>query len=138
MTIIDFTPIPAALGGALIGLSATFILLYLGRIAGISGMISQSMAVKSFEKWRLVFLMGLMLGGFSGFYANLGPRALSINEPLPMVAFSGLLVGFGAVLGSGCTSGHGICGVARLSVRSIVATVLFMGAAMMTVYRLGV
>lgn len=115
------------IGGALIGLSATLMLLFNGRITGISGILSGSLAKPGSDgPWRWYFLSGLLFGGLamnlvsSDFFRNESGRSLGI------VALAGLLVGFGTVMGSGCTSGHGICGVSRFSVRSLIATVTFM------------
>lgn len=138
MTIINFTPGPALLGGALIGLAAAFLLLAKGRVAGISGIAGGIIYPESKEdiSWRLVFLIGLVLGGFiyqaSGFGA--GVEHIEAIVSTPMLIVGGLLVGIGTQVGTGCTSGHGICGLARRSPRSLVATLCFMGSAIVTVY----
>ncbi|SIQ24518.1 YeeE/YedE family protein [Marinobacterium stanieri] len=138
MTIINFTPGPALLGGALIGLAAAFLLLAKGRVAGISGIAGGIIYPESKEDigWRLVFLIGLVLGGFiyqaSGFGA--GVEHIEAIVSTPMLIVGGLLVGIGTQIGTGCTSGHGICGLARRSPRSLVATLCFMGSAIVTVY----
>lgn len=115
------------LGGALIGLAVTAMLLFNGRVTGISGILSSSLSKPSPEGlWRWIFLAGMVFGGFlmnnlrPDFFVNLSGRSLAI------VGIAGLLVGYGTVMGSGCTSGHGICGISRLSVRSILATLIFM------------
>jgi uncharacterized membrane protein YedE/YeeE len=130
----NFTPVSAAIGGGLIGLSAVLLMLLNGRIAGISGILGGLLNVRSQDKgWRLAFIAGLMLvpviAGLIGY--GMAPPDLPANWTVIVAA--GLLVGFGTRLGSGCTSGHGICGMARLSGCSISATIIFMTAAVMTV-----
>ena len=123
----NFTPYSALAGGVLIGLSATILLLFNGRITGISGMISNVLPpVQEDWRWRLLFLLGIIAG--TGLYLllfaeNYNPRS---QFPIGLLISGGFLVGFGTRLGSGCTSGHAICGFARLSPRSIVATLIFM------------
>lgn len=124
----------ALTGGALIGLSVTLMLLFNGRVTGISGIIASS--VGDFSKsglWRWFFLIGLLTGGG---LAYLMQPELFVNEtgrnPV-VVAIAGLLVGYGTLLGSGCTSGHGICGISRLSPRSLLATMSFMASGFATV-----
>lgn len=115
------------LGGSLIGLAVTIMLLFNGRVTGISGIISSSLAKPSkSDFWRIAFLLGLIFGG--AFVYFLQPTLfVNISNRSPLtVAIAGLLVGYGTVMGSGCTSGHGICGLSRLSMRSMVATLTFM------------
>jgi uncharacterized protein len=132
----EFTPWASLIGGAMIGLASVLLMLTHGRIAGISGI-----AVRMFppylddgSKGRAVFVLGLIAGPLV--YAVLaGGRApLDIDNTPVMLVIAGLLVGFGSVWGNGCTSGHGICGLSRLSVRSLVAVCCFMATAMITVY----
>jgi uncharacterized membrane protein YedE/YeeE len=130
----DFTPVSAAVGGALIGLSAALLMLLVGRIAGITRIFAGVLPTNwGDHPWRLAFMLGLLvapiIGGLGG-YPLASPRMPS-NWTVIVVA--GLLVGFGTRLGGGCTSGHGVCGVARLSPRSIAATVIFMVVAMAVV-----
>ena len=130
----NFTPLSAAIGGALIGLSAVLLMLSTGRIAGISGIFSGLLNMRGEDKgWRIAFLAGLILApviaGFIG-YAMSPPK---LPSSWAVIVMAGLLVGFGTRLGGGCTSGHGICGIARLSPRSIAATVVFMVTAIITV-----
>ena len=131
----DFTPLTALSGGILIGLAALLFLLVQGRVAGISGILAGLLApVTSDIGWRWRFIAGLAVGGALGFWL-LGLPAPDLSQvSWPWLLVGGLLVGFGAKLGNGCTSGHGICGIGRLSVRSIVATLLFMLAGMITVF----
>ena len=131
----EFTPITAILGGVALGLSAALLLVANGRIAGISGILGNALWPARGEErpWRIAFLAGLPLGA-----AIVG--ALRGGLPVQMVAspvllcVAGLLVGFGTRLGSGCTSGHGICGLSRGSKRSLAATAIFMGVGGATVF----
>lgn len=134
MTIEGFTPISALLGGALIGLAATALYAATGRIAGVSGIAGGLLRAGPADAgWRLLFLAGLVIGAAAtGLIA--GTPLLRIEASWPVLVLAGLLVGFGTQLGSGCTSGHGVCGIARFSPRSIAATVVFMAAAAATVF----
>jgi len=135
MTMGDFTPYSGFLGGVLIGLGAALLLLANGRIAGISGIIGGLLAPPFSEvAWRLLFIAGLWLGAVVFIAARGAPLAVTVQASLPVMAVAGLLVGVGTRMGGGCTSGHGICGIARLSKRSMVATVVFIATAMVTVY----
>lgn len=122
-------------GGALIGLSASLLLLTHGRVAGVSGMYSglvdRSGVDRGFRVWFLAGLIGA--GAISLAFAG-DTRLTSSSLSLPVAAIAGLLVGFGTKLGGGCTSGHGVCGVSRLSPRSLVATLIFMAVAALTVF----
>lgn len=133
------------IGGVLIGLSATWLMATLGRIAGISGIIGTLVTARprGDSAWRLAFVLGLVSGPVvvllaGGGLGNVaGAPGEVIGEPaggVPLMLLAGLLVGLGTGLGSGCTSGHGVCGLARLSVRSMVATVTFLVAAIVTVF----
>jgi uncharacterized protein len=130
--------INALLGGAIIGLSVSIMLLWNGRVTGISGIIGGLMTpVKGEISWRFQFVAGLVLGGLV--LRALNPQVFSgqLTTGLWTTVVAGLLVGFGTLLGSGCTSGHGVCGISRLSPRSIVATLAFIaaGVAMVAVLR---
>ncbi len=123
----------AVLGGALIGLSASFLLLSLGRIAGISGIVGGLLTPSSGEvAWRAAFVGGLLVGGLALMLAL--PQSISApaSRGLSSVALAGLFVGVGVRMGSGCTSGHGVCGLSRLSIRSLVATLTFMATGFAT------
>ena len=127
-----FTPMSALIGGALIGLAATVLYAMLGRIAGISGVFNSALDDKADRGWRIAFLFGLVAAASAWLLGTgVAPRS---GFPLPWLIAAGLLVGFGTRLGNGCTSGHGICGLARLSKRSLVAVLVFMGAGFATVY----
>ena len=131
----NFTPISGLIGGLLIGLATTLMLLLNGRIAGISGIVGDLLTRKGSEVgWRAMFVAGLLLGSFVYMLATGGALPVRIEASLPIVVVAGLLVGFGTRLGSGCTSGHGVSGLARFSKRSIVATSVFMGAGIVTVF----
>ncbi len=134
MTIVNFTPLSAAIGGALIGLAATLMMLLTGRIAGISGILAGLLPQGSGDyPWRIAFIAGLLLAPLIGGFAGYGLAAPVIDESWIVIIAAGLLVGYGTRLGGGCTSGHGVCGIARLSPRSIVATLVFMAVAIVVV-----
>jgi uncharacterized membrane protein YedE/YeeE len=129
-----FTPLASAAGGMLIGLSALLLMLFNGRIAGLSGIVGGLLPPWPGDwRWRLAFLAGAVLGPL--FYMVLtGPVAFAVPaSPLALV-LGGIVVGIGVTLGNGCPSGHGICGIGRLSVRSVVATATFMAAALVSVF----
>lgn len=129
-----FTPVQALVGGLLIGTAATLTLWTSGRIAGISGILAGSLFQKGQEAfWRGLFLCGLLLGGATYSLFTGGLEIETEATPL-MTILAGLLVGFGTRMGNGCTSGHGVCGIARFSRRSLVATITFMMVAMLTVW----
>lgn len=131
----NFTPVSGLIGGILIGLAATMLLLLNGRIAGISGIVGGMLVsrVRGLFGWRAAFVAGLLIGA-SGYSLVAGGVPVEIEASLPVLAVAGLLVGFGTRLGSGCTSGHGVCGIGRLSKRSIAATATFFAVAIVTVY----
>lgn len=121
------------LGGALIGLAALLLLALNGRVMGASGIWSGLIRWSDGPQWRLAFVAGTIAGPI--LLSLLGrPGEAQIDTPLPLFIFAGLLVGFGTALGSGCTSGHGVCGISRLSPRSIVATLVFMLFGFATVF----
>jgi len=130
----NFTPVSAALGGLLIGAAALLLLLLNGRVAGISGILGGALrAPRDDLAWRGAFLAGLVIAPLA--YAALGGGAVPVTitaSPVVLV-LGGLLVGIGTRLANGCTSGHGVCGMGRLSLRSLVATLVFMAVAVITV-----
>jgi len=128
----DFTPISALAGGALIGLASVWLLAANGRIAGVSGIL-HGIFSRSEAQWRAWFVSGLLLAGLAWQAAG-GPVPLREGFPSGWIVAAGLLVGFGTRMGGGCTSGHGVCGLGRLSLRSLVAVVTFMAAGMITTY----
>jgi hypothetical protein len=149
----SFAPLPALAGGVLIGLASALLWLGNGRIAGISGIFGQLLPPARTVIWRLVFLVALVLGtlaaawlipglgvgGPSGQPAQLAAPPSGWEVPAPLwIAISGLLIGFGTKIGNGCTSGHGVCGIARLSKRSFVAVGVFFGVAILTVTLTGI
>ena len=126
----NFTPISAAIGGALIGLAATLLMLLTGRIAGVSGIIGGCLGSDTPDKgWRVAFIAGLILAPLAGSVAGYAMREPEMPASWAVIVAAGLLVGFGSRYGGGCTSGHGVCGIARLSGRSVAATAIFMGTA---------
>lgn len=130
-----FTPISALIGGAMIGIAAAVLLWLNGRVAGISGIFSGVLMPQSGDTaWRALFLFGLIAG--ASLYVALNPSGYvpRTGFPMALLIVGGFLVGFGTRMGSGCTSGHGICGVARLSVRSLIATAAFVLSGMVTVF----
>jgi uncharacterized protein len=130
----NFTPISAAIGGGLIGLSAVLLMMLTGRIAGISGIFGGLLDFGSNDKgWRVAFIAGLILAPLIAGWIGYGMPSPQLPASWTVIIGAGLLVGFGTRLGDGCTSGHGICGLARLSGRSITATAIFMLVAIATV-----
>jgi uncharacterized membrane protein YedE/YeeE len=131
----NFTPVSALIGGALIGLAAAIFVLGLGRVAGVSGILGGLLRPKAGEvPVQLAFLAGLIAAPLLLRAAGGPAPALAIDASLPVLIAGGLLVGIGTRIGGGCTSGHGVCGVARLSMRSLVATGMFMAAGAAVVF----
>jgi uncharacterized membrane protein YedE/YeeE len=133
----EFTPWLSLGGGALIGLAAVILMAGNGRIAGVSGIVSRLLPPnpdKAGLNQGIAFVVGLLLATILYSAVTGGQAVQSITTSAPALAIAGVLVGFGAVLGNGCTSGHGVCGISRLSIRSVVATLTFMATAFMTVY----
>ena len=128
----NFTPVSALAGGALIGLASVWLLAANGRIAGISGILHGIFAQPPGDRpWRAAFIAGLIAAGLV--WHAFVPAEISKGNSLAM-ALAGMLVGFGTRMGGGCTSGHGVCGLGRLSLRSLVAVIVFMAAGMLSVY----
>lgn len=123
-------------GGILIGLASSIILYGLGRIAGISGIFASSFLShpNKNESWKYFFIAGLVLGGFGMKLFAPGLFSYELNSPVALTIVAGVLVGFGTRLGSGCTSGHGVCGLPRKSIRSLTATLTFMAFGIITVF----
>jgi hypothetical protein len=121
----NFTPGSALLGGALIGLAAAILIIGIGRILGMSGITSNMLKQLPKLSWQLAFILGMALATW-GYSLIVGFPEFTIDQPVWRIILAGLLVGFGTRLGSGCTSGHGVCGISRLSTRSMAATVTFM------------
>ena len=124
----------ALLGGVLIGSAAVLLMAGLGRVAGISGVARTMMTARAGRGWRMAFLAGLICAGLSWELVHGGSRLGASSVSMPVLIVAGLLVGVGTALGGGCTSGHGVCGMARLSLRSLVATAVFMAFGFLTVY----
>ncbi|MEO7110127.1 MAG: YeeE/YedE family protein [Polyangiaceae bacterium] len=130
-----FTPFASTLGGALIGASASLLLAFHGRIAGISGIFGGVILPKRGDtEWRVWFLAGLVVTGVAWRIFSAASFGAPVAQSLSLAVIAGLLVGVGTQLGNGCTSGHGVCGISRGSKRSITATTIFMGAAALTVF----
>ena len=130
----NFTPVSAAIGGALIGLAAALLILSTGRIAGISGIVGGLIGWNVPDRdWRIAFIVGLILAPLSGSLLGYAVAEPQMPASWAVIVIAGLLVGFGTRLGGGCTSGHGVCGVARLSPRSLTATAVFMAVAIIVV-----
>ncbi len=131
---VAFAPLPALLGGVLIGLSASWLLYFHGRIAGISGLLAGLVAPGTTDRGlRAWFVTGLVVAGIVLFRFSPAAFAMTPDRSLGALAVAGLLVGYGTRVGNGCTSGHGVCGLSRGSVRSLVAVVTFMSTAGLTV-----
>lgn len=133
MSIAEFSWVPAIIGGVLIGIAVVVMMAMLGKVAGVSGIASSLLRPFSAQSWQWAFVLGLL---FSGFIVDtlFSPLQIEIEASTTFLLVAGLLVGFGSRLANGCTSGHGVCGLARLSARSIVATLVFMSTAALTVF----
>ena len=132
----EFTPLASLMGGGLIGLCAVLLMLLEGRIAGVSGIAARLLPPYggAAPLGPLGFVAGLVAAPFAVMAVTGTPIAQTVSSNLPLMAIAGLLVGFGAALGNGCTSGHGVCGLSRLSRRSLAAVVTFMATAFATVF----
>jgi uncharacterized membrane protein YedE/YeeE len=130
----NFTPLASTMGGALLGLSASSLLVFNGRVAGVAGILRGALQPQKGDvAWRVLFLAGLLTG--SGAFALLRPESFGTSpRPLALVIAAGLFVGLGVRISNGCTTGHGICGLSRFSKRSLVATMTFMTAAAATTF----
>ena len=133
MNIVNFTPISATLGGLIIGLAVVIFFLFNGRLVGISGIASNALTEKDYKSDNLLFLLGLIIGPI--IYSLFTSREISItiSNSFFLLMLAGLLVGIGTRISGGCTSGHGISGIGRFSLRSIIATITFMIVGVLTV-----
>ena len=137
MNIVNFTPQSAFLGGIIIGLAVIIFFIGNGRLAGISGIVNDTLVSKQNRTDNFLFIIGLVLGPiFFAFFTKIN-IPFSITSSLPIIISAGFLVGIGTKIGRGCTSGHGICGISLLSIRSIIATIIFMITAIITVKLIG-
>jgi uncharacterized protein len=133
----NFAPVSGLVSGTRIGLAAIILMLTIGRIAGVSGIVLKAITAgdAAGRSWRLAFILGLPLGALVVTAVGLKDwSSMSFPATMPTMVVAGFIVGVGSTLGSGCTSGHGICGLARFSMRSIVATVTFVASAAATVF----
>ena len=138
MNIVNFTPVSALIGGLLIGLSVALFFILNGRMIGISGIASNFLVSKNNRVDNFLFLAGLILGPLIYSYTTGKEINISISSSLILLIIGGALVGFGTRLSSGCTSGHGISGISRFSLRSIIATITFMVVGILTVLITGI
>lgn len=137
MNIVNFTPLSAFIGGIIIGLAVVLLFIGNGRLAGVSGIASNSLTSKKNRIDNLLFLIGLVVGPVIFIIFINNDIEFFITDSLLLIIFGGLLVGVGTRVAGGCTSGHGICGIGRISLRSIVATIIFMFTAIVTVILIG-
>ena len=138
MNIINFTPLSAFAGGIIIGLAVVIFFIGNGRLAGISSITDNILTSKQGRGDNFLFLIGLVVGPIIFLFSTTNEIPFFITNSLPLIIIGGLLVGIGTKVANGCTSGHGICGIARSSLRSVVATVLFMVTAILTVAIIGI
>ena len=134
MTIINFTPVSAFIGGLVIGLAVILFFALNGRLIGISGIARNFLNSKDKRFDNFLFLIGLMIGPIIYQFFSKETVNINITNSIYLLGIAGLLVGFGTSIGSGCTSGHGICGISRFSLRSIIATITFMIVGILTVF----
>ena len=130
----NFTPISSLIGGLIIGSSVVLFFYTSGRLAGISGIFANSLTNNNKRFSNILFLSGLVIGPLSYYYFTNNPIEFEITSSYTLIVIAGFLVGFGTKIASGCTSGHGICGISRFSIRSIVATLTFIFSAVITVF----
>ena len=132
--LINFTPYSSLIGGLIIGVAVVLFFITTGRLAGISGIVSSALEKNENKFSNLLFIIGLVLGPLVFIFFSKNDVVFKMTSSIPLIVVGGLLVGLGTKIGRGCTSGHGICGISRFSMRSIVATIIFMIFAMITVY----
>jgi uncharacterized protein len=133
----NFTPVQGLIGGIIVGLAATMLLWFNGRIAGISGIFNGMITIrrKGDVLWRFLFIIGMVAGGlFHQFLILDEPSYQPLNSPIWVLLLGGVIVGYGTSMGSGCASGHGVCGLGRLSKRSLVAVLTFLSTGILTTY----
>ncbi|GGZ77414.1 hypothetical protein GCM10007161_05770 [Ignatzschineria indica] len=130
----SFFSLPALLGGLLIGCAAVLFLIGLGRIMGVSGIVSNLLTRQGITAWRLLFVIGLLISPGVYYLIAGSLPSVSVTSSVPLLIAAGLLVGVGSAMGSGCTSGHSICGISRFAPGSLIITVLFMVAGGVTVF----
>ena len=134
MNIVNFTPVAATFGGIIIGLAVVVFFLFNGRLVGISGIAANAITMKDNRFDNILFLLGLIIGPFFYSLSTNNEIKITISNSLTLLIIAGLLVGIGTRISGGCTSGHGISGIGRFSLRSIVATITFMIVGMVTVF----
>ena len=132
--VINFTPYSSLIGGLIIGVAVVLFFITTGRLAGISGIVSSTLEKKENQFSNLLFIIGLILGPLVFIFFSQNDVVFKMTSSIPLIIVGGLLVGLGTKIGRGCTSGHGICGISRFSMRSILATIIFMIFAMITVF----
>ena len=130
----NFTPYSSLIGGLIIGVAVVLFFITTGRLAGISGIVSSTLEKNENKFSNLLFIIGLVLGPLVFIFFSKNDVVFKMTSSIPLIIVGGLLVGLGTKIGRGCTSGHGICGISRFSIRSIVATIIFMIFAMITVF----
>ena len=132
--VINFTPYSSLIGGLIIGVAVVLFFITTGRLAGISGIVSSTLEKNENKFSNLLFIIGLVLGPLVFIFFSQNDVVFKMTSSIPLIIVGGLLVGLGTKIGRGCTSGHGICGISRFSMRSILATIIFMILAMITVF----
>jgi hypothetical protein len=132
--VINFTPYSSLIGGLIIGVAVVLFFITTGRLAGISGIVSSTLEKNENKFSNLLFIIGLVLGPLVFIFFSKNDVVFKMTSSIPLIIVGGLLVGLGTKIGRGCTSGHGICGISRFSMRSILATIIFMIFAMITVF----
>ena len=131
--LINFTPLSSFIGGLLIGLAVIIFFISTGRLVGVSGIANNLLTRSSNRLINALFVLGLILGPLIFMFFSKNPIPFIVTNSIPIIIIGGLLVGIGTKIGSGCTSGHGVSGISRFSIRSIVATILFIFSGILTV-----
>ena len=138
LDLINFTPISSFIGGILIGLAIIIFFISTGRLAGVSGIVNNLLTKSLNRTINCLFIAGLITGPLLFMFFSKNPIPFKVTSSIPLIIIGGLLVGFGTKIGSGCTSGHGVCGISRFSIRSIIATMTFMLVGILTVFIKGI